>query len=107
MASFLSNIFSIFSGGDKSAEPSGTTAEPVEHGGCLIYAAPIREGSQFRLAGRIVKDVNGEALERTFVRADVFTSMEDAVEYTIKKAQQIIDQNGTALFADGAPSRSA
>ncbi|MGK9055213.1 HlyU family transcriptional regulator [Neorhizobium sp. CSC1952] len=107
MASFLSNILSIFSGGGKTAEPSGTAAEPVEHGGCLIHATPIREGSQFRLAGRIEKDVNGEVLERTFVRADVFTSMDDAVEYTVKKAQQIIDQNGPSLFADGAKSRSA
>lgn len=107
MASFLSNIFSIFSGGGKSAEPSSNAPEPVEHGGCRIYAVPIREGSQFRLAGRIEKDVNGEVLERTFVRADVFTSMDDAVEYTIKKAQQIIDQNGASLFADGAKSRSA
>ncbi|MGK6313064.1 HlyU family transcriptional regulator [Neorhizobium sp. DT-125] len=107
MASFLSNILSIFSGGGKSAEPSSAAPEPVEHGGCLIHAAPIREGSQFRLAGRIEKEVNGEVLERTFVRADVFTSMDDAVEYTIKKAQQIIDQNGASLFADGEKSRSA
>ncbi|MFB9952236.1 HlyU family transcriptional regulator [Rhizobium puerariae] len=107
MASFLSNVFSIFSGGGKSAEPAGKSVEPVEHGGCLIYAAPIREGSQFRLAGRIEKEVNGDVLVRDFVRADVFTSMDDAVEYTVKKAQQIIDQNGASLFADGEKSRSA
>lgn len=107
MASFLSNIFSLFSGSGKSAEPAGNSVEPVEHGGCLIYAAPIREGSQFRLAGRIEKEVNGDVLVREFVRADVFTSMDDAVEYTIKKAQQIIDQNGSSLFADGEKSRSA
>ncbi len=107
MASFLSNILSIFSGSGKSPEPAGKSAEPVEYGGCLIYAAPIREGAQFRLAGRIEKDVGGERHERTFVRADVFTSMDDAVEYTVRKAQQIIDQNGHSLFADGERSRSA
>ncbi|TCV60909.1 hypothetical protein EDE05_12410 [Neorhizobium sp. R1-B] len=107
MASFLSNILSIFSGGGKSAEPSAPAAKPVEHNGCMIHPAPIREGSQFRLAGRIEKDMGGEVLVRTFVRADVFTSMDDAVEYTIKKAQQIIDQNGASLFADGEKSRSA
>jgi hypothetical protein len=108
MASFLSNIFSIFTGGAKSAEaPASAGVEPVEYGGCLIRPAPIREGNQFRLAGRIEKDVNSEILERTFVRADVFTTMDDAVEYTVKKAQQIIDQNGPSLFADGVKSRSA
>ncbi|WP_117193801.1 HlyU family transcriptional regulator [Rhizobium terrae] len=107
MASFLSNIFSMFSGGGKSAEPSAPAAKPVEHAGCTIYPEPIREGSQFRLAGRIEKQVNGETLVRSFVRADVFTSMDDAVEYTIKKAQQIIDQNGASLFGDGEKSRSA
>ncbi|MBW6420223.1 transcriptional activator HlyU [Rhizobium sp. XQZ8] len=107
MASFLSNILSMFSGGAKSAEAPASKVESVEYAGCLIHPAPIREGSQFRLAGRIEKDVNGEILERTFVRADVFTSMEDAVEYTVKKAQQIIDQNGASLFSDGAKSRNA
>lgn len=107
MASFLSNILSMFTRGGNSAEAPVSAAEPVEHAGCIIHPAPIREGSQFRLAGRIEKDVDGEILERTFVRADVFTSMDDAVEYTIKKAQQIIDQNGPSLFSDGVKSRSA
>ncbi|CDZ37792.1 Hypothetical protein NGAL_HAMBI1145_40460 [Neorhizobium galegae bv. officinalis] len=107
MASFLSNIFSMFSGGGKSAEAPAASAKPVEHGGCIIHPAPIREGSQFRLAGRIEKDVDGETLVRNFVRADVFTSMDDAVEYTVRKAQQIIDQNGPSLFSDGEKSRSA
>jgi len=108
MASFLSNILSMFTGGAKSAEgPASAGIEPVEHAGCIIHPAPIREGNQFRLAGRIEKEVDGEILERTFVRADVFTSMDDAVEYTVKKAQQIIDQNGPSLFSDGVTSRSA
>lgn len=32
-----------------------------------------------------------------FVRADVFTSLDDAVEFTIRKAKLIIDQNGSSL----------
>jgi hypothetical protein len=107
MASFLSNIFSIFSGGSKAPAAETSNAEPQAYGDCLIHATPIREGGQYRLAGRIEKEVNGEVLVRNFVRADVFTSMDDAVEYTIRKAQQIIDQNGPSLFADGEKSRSA
>lgn len=105
MASFFSNIFSAFSGASRDKAAPAATAEPQAHAGCTIHAAPIREGSQYRLAGRIEKMVDGETLERTFIRADVFTSADDAVECTFRKARQIIDQNGTALFADGVKSR--
>lgn len=107
MASFLSNLFSMFSGGSKSEAPETHAAQPQPHGDCMVYPTPIREGSQYRLAGRIEKEVNGEVLVRNFVRADVFTSMDDAVEYTLRKGQQIIDQTGPSLFSDGEKSRSA
>ena len=108
MASFLSNIISMFSGGgDKSDATSAPAAEPLVYGDCRIFAEPLREGNQFRLAGRIEKDVNGQVLTRSFVRADVFTSHEDAAEYAVRKAQQIIDQNGPSLFSDGEISRTA
>ena len=106
MASFLSSLLSMFSG-PKSETAPAREAEPQMHGECRIYPAPIKEGSQFRLAGRIEKDVAGETLVRPFVRADMFTSAEDASEYAVRKAQQIIDQNGASLFSDGAVSRSA
>ncbi|WP_416799168.1 HlyU family transcriptional regulator [Ciceribacter azotifigens] len=105
MASFFSNIFSAFSGASKDKAAPTVGSEPQAHDGCTIHAAPIREGSQYRLAGRIEKVVDGETLERTFIRADVFTSVDDALECTFRKARQIIDQNGTALFADGVKSR--
>ncbi|NKN36650.1 transcriptional activator HlyU [Agrobacterium sp. a22-2] len=112
MASFLSNILSLFSGAPKSgAAKSGSAAklaaEPQVHGDCTIFAEPMREGNQFRLAGRIEKVVDGETLERVFIRADVFSSADDALDGTFRKARQIIDQNGASLFSDGAKSRSA
>jgi hypothetical protein len=103
---FLSKILSMFSAGDKPAAAS-PAAEPQEHAGCMIYAEPMREGSQLRLAGRIEKVVDGQVLVRSFVRADMFTSMDDAMDCTFRKARQIIDQNGASLFSDGAASRSA
>lgn len=108
MASFLSSLFSKFSGSGKaSAAPAAKTAEPQFYGDCRIFAEPMREGNQFRLAGRIEKDVNGEVLIRSFIRADLFTTQDDAVEYTLRKARQIIDQNGASLFSDGQKNRSA
>lgn len=110
MASILSNILSIFTGGASatSAEkPSASTvsAEPQTHGDCTIHATPQREGNQFRLMGRIEKEMNGETLVRNFIRADVFTSSDDAIESTFRKARQIIDQNGPSLFGDGEKTR--
>jgi len=109
MASFLSNILSMFSGGGASNADAGKTsaAPPASqsYNDCQIFAVPQREGSQFRLAGRIEKQVNGETLVRTFIRADVFSSVDDAIETTFRKAQQIIDQHGSSLFADGEAIR--
>ncbi len=108
MASFLSSILSMFTG---AREPRGEAAKSTgptpsqTYNDCQIFAVPQREGSQFRLAGRIEKQVNGETLVRTFIRADVFSSVDDAVETTFRKAQQIVDQHGSSLFSDGAPSR--
>lgn len=105
--SILSSLLSIFSGGaNPQTASAGPSAEPQVHQDCIIFAAPIREGSQLRLAGRIEKQVNGETLERIFIRADVFTSEQDALECTFRKARQIIDQNGPSLFADGVKSRN-
>lgn len=106
MASFLSGIFSMFSGGSRPTDAPQQAVEPQPYQDCMIHAEPIREGNQFRMAGRIEKEVDGELLVRNFIRADVFTSMDDALECTFRKARQIIDQNGAALFADGEKSRS-
>ncbi|MGR9245781.1 HlyU family transcriptional regulator [Rhizobium leguminosarum] len=106
MASFISNIFSMFSGGGKPAseapDPSG---EPQLYGDCTIYAEPRKEGGQYRLAGRIEKKVGDEVLVRNFIRADLFSSSDDALECTVRKAQQIIDQHGSSLFGDGEKLR--
>lgn len=103
MASFFSKILSALGGG--GATPAAPKeVEPREYEGFRIFATPIREGSQFRLAGRIEKDADGEILTRSFVRADIFTTESDAVEFTFRKAEQIIQQNRASLFADGAKS---
>lgn len=57
MASFFSKILSAFGSGQPSSDAPQKTAqaEPHAHGDYLIYATPIKEGGQFRLAGRIEK----------------------------------------------------
>ncbi|QLF70263.1 transcriptional activator HlyU [Peteryoungia desertarenae] len=106
MASIFSRIFSIFSGSAASVKgEQAPLADPQTYKDCTIHALPQREGSQYRLAGRIEKTIDGEVLERNFIRADVFTSLDDALDCTFRKARQIIDQNGPSLFGDGEKSR--
>ena len=105
MSSFLSKILGFFSGSGAAAPAA--VEESQSYADCTIFATPMREGSQLRLAGRIEKQVNGQVLTRTFIRADVFTDKNDALDCTFRKARQIIDQNGPSLFSDGVPTRNA
>jgi hypothetical protein len=103
--SIMSRILSMFTGGSSSAAQA-PAADPQTYKDCQIHAAPLVEGGQYRLAGRIEREVDGRLLERSFIRADVFTSRDDAIDCTFRKAQQIIDQNGPSLFGDGAEKRT-
>ncbi len=107
MTSFLSRLFGGLTG--KTPEDSGPPkrGEAVEYEGYKICAAPDKADNQWRLAGVILKPGDDGDLERTFIRADLFTSREEAETYAIRKGKQIIDEQGERLFADGAPSGHA
>lgn len=65
-----------------------------------------REGSQYRLAGSIEKSMpDGATKVRSFIRADLFTSEQDAIDSAMRKGRQIIDEQRAALFSDDAQSR--
>lgn len=90
---------SIFSRlfGKGSAEPS-KAPEPETHEGFDIFPEPINEGGKWRLAGRIVKDVDGTEKTHRLIRADMLDSKETAVSATVAKARQVIDEQGLSLF---------
>ena len=101
MASIFSRIGSLLGGGAKSeAEPVKRHVQEID--GFKVIASPMREGGQFRISGTIEKQAGEQVLVRQFIRADVFTSEDEAVEATFRKANQIIAQSGKTLFADGA-----
>jgi hypothetical protein len=102
MASFFSKLFGR--GGD-SAAPAKIAEETEAYNDLTLVAAPIPEGGQFRLAGRIEKIDGEQVLIRTFIRADLFSSRDDTVSSTFRKAKQIADQHGASLFSDGVESR--
>lgn len=102
MASFFSKLFGR--AGD-SATPAKVAEETEAYNDLLLVAAPIAEGGQYRLAGRIEKRDGDRVLIRTFIRADLFSSRDDTVASTFRKARQIVDQHGASLFGDGEDSR--
>ena len=102
MASFFSKLFGR---GGGSAAPAKIAEETEAYNDLLLVAAPIPEGGQHRLAGRIEKRDGDRVMVRTFIRADLFASRDDTVASTFRKAKQIADQHGASLFSDGADSR--
>lgn len=90
-------LFSRLFGG-ASKEQTKVEVEPVEYKGFLIYQESQPEGGQYRIAGRITKELEGQTKEHRFIRSDVLASESDANEFMLKKAQMFIDQMGDNIF---------
>ena len=88
---------SLFGGG--ATESAEKASEPVEYNGFMIRAAPYKAEGQYQTAGTITKDVGGVVKEHKFVRADRHASYDDAVEFSLSKARQIVDQSGERMFS--------
>lgn len=94
--SFWKKLFGGGSGGE-----SGEAAGPVqsaEHKGYRIEARPYRESGQFQVAGVIIKGDGEARREHKFIRADRFPTVDEAADFALVKARQIIDQQGDRLF---------
>ena len=91
--SFWKKLFG--GGGAVQEEPAG---EPVEHNGFTIRPAPFIEDGQYQTCGLITKVIDGETKEHRFIRADRFASKDDAIEVTLRKARQLIDEQGERIF---------
>ena len=93
--SFWKRLFGL--GGSGGA--SGSFAnETREYDGHVIHAEPVKDNGQWRLAGVITKEIGGVSKEHRFVRADLFSSKEEAEQFAFVKAQLIIDQSGEGIF---------
>lgn len=93
--SFLKSLL----GGGASAGPERTAAaKQTEHRGFIIEARPYKEGGQYQACGLIRKDMDGVVKEHKFIRADRFTTLEDAADFSLAKGRQIVDEQGERLF---------
>lgn len=71
---------------------------PTEYAGYLIYPEPMVEGGQYRLAGRITKEMDGVLQTHIFIRSDLFANPADAERFMVQKAHTFIDQMGDRMF---------
>ena len=96
--SFLKRLF----GGGQTSTPgeAETVGEPVTHNGFTIRATPFAEEGQFQTCGVIAKEVDGQTKEHRLIRADRFPSKDDAAAHAIRKAIQLVDEQGEAIFRD-------
>lgn len=99
----MTNFFSkLFGGGTPKGSSSPVEEDPVAYSECSIISVPEKtDDGQWRLSGQIVRISDGVAMTRSFVRVDTFTSREQAVEFTLRKGKQIIDQQGDLVFENG------
>lgn len=85
------SLFKRLFGGGGSPERE---AASEEYEGFRITAAPMREGTQWRVGARIEK---GDRVHE-FVRADTVGDEETAVAFSVRKAKQVIDEQGDRVF---------
>ena len=93
----FSRLKAMFGGLAAPAEEPAVSA--VEYKGYRIRPAPYRnDNNAYQTAGSIEKDWPDGLKTHEFVRADTYDSRDDAVEFTILKAKQLIDQLGDRMF---------
>jgi hypothetical protein len=93
--SFLRGLFSR-----REAVPE-KAPEPIEYKGYSICAAPFKSEGQYQAAGVIAREIDGERKEHRFIRADAFAIYDDAVNFSLGKARQIVDLQGDRMFRAG------
>lgn len=84
--------------GGSGAAKEEPAQEPVEYKGFTIQATPFVEGGQYQTCGVISREVNGELKQHRFIRADRFAGKDEAIDITLRKARQVIDEQGERIF---------
>jgi len=91
-------LFQSLKGGSSEKPGSTVAADPVTYKDVTIIATPLSEGGQFKTAGTISKMVDGVEKKTEFIRADNHTSADAAIDHSVNKAKQIVDERGASLF---------
>ena len=93
----MSILSRLFGGGKPNPKPE-PEAEAETYEGFRITSAPQAEKEGYRVAARIEKEVGGEVKVHHLVRADTLRSLEEAQAFSLRKAKQVIDEQGERIF---------
>ena len=94
--SFLKRLFG--GGGSEEGTAEAQPAKQVEHNGFTISATPFKAEGQYQTCGVVSKEVGGVVKEHKFIRADRFAGLDDAVDISIRKGIQLVEEQGEKLF---------
>ncbi len=92
------SFFSALFGRRAAAGKTEKVSDPVEYKGYVIRAAPYKNNGHYQTAGIIEREIGGVRKEHRFIRADAYASYDDAVNFALNKARQIIDLQGERIF---------
>jgi hypothetical protein len=93
----LGKLFKSLFSASSDAQQS-VAADPVNYKEFVIEAAPINDDGKFRIAGFISGDKDGETRRIQFIRADQINDKQLAIDKSVSKARQIIDEQGNKLL---------
>ncbi|HEY4193497.1 MAG TPA: HlyU family transcriptional regulator [Mesorhizobium sp.] len=96
--SFLKRLFGGGSSGEAASPEPGAPVKQVEHKGFTIGATPFKADGQYQTSGIVSKEIDGEVREHRFIRADRFPGLDDAIDTSIRKGIQIVNEQGERIF---------
>lgn len=82
----------LFGGGSSPA------AKTEMHKDYRITPTPIAEGNSYRICALIEKEIDGDTRSHNLVRADTVQGLDEAQAACIRKAKQVIDEQGDRIF---------
>jgi len=94
--SFLKTLFGLRD--KQEGETAASVAREIEHKGFTIQATPYKDGGHYQTSGVVAKDIGGVRKEHRFIRADRFSSLDEAIDCSLNKGRQIVDEQGERLF---------
>lgn len=92
----LGKFFKSLLGAGAVSQPE--PSDPIDYKGFKIEAAPINEDGKYRSSGFISGELDGEVKRVRFIRADQNADLQAAVDHSLAKARQIIDEQGQGLL---------
>ena len=94
----MSFLKRLFGGGSEEGTAEAPPARQVEHNGFTISATPFKAEGQYQTCGVVSKEIGGVVKEHKFIRADRFAGLDDAVDISIRKGIQLVEEQGEKLF---------